>query len=72
MKNRAAPDGRRIMIFGDSFSYGAGLGAFLSAVFRETAFFWSKDVLWDEVDRYRPDIVVWQTAERFLATVPLS
>lgn len=70
LQNPAAPDDRRILIFGDSFAYDAGLTAFLSSVFRETIFIWSKDVLWDEVDAHRPDIVLWESAERFLATIP--
>lgn len=68
--NPAAPDARRVIVFGDSFSYDAGFAAALSAVFREVVFIWSKDVLWSEVESYRADLVIWESAERFLATVP--
>lgn len=68
--NPAAPDARRIIVFGDSFSYDAGFAAALSAVFREVVFIWSKDVAWAEVESYRADLVIWESAERFLATLP--
>jgi hypothetical protein len=35
-------------------------------------FFWSKDVVWDLVDQHRSEVVIWQDAERFLATLPSS
>jgi hypothetical protein len=68
--NPAAPDARRVIVFGDSFSYDAGFAAALSAVFQEVVFIWSKDVAWAEVESYRADLVIWESAERFLATLP--
>lgn len=72
VSNPDAIDDRRVLIFGDSFSYDMGLAAFMSAIFRETIFIWSKDVEWSEVDAHRPDIVLWESAERFLVTIPQS
>jgi len=70
VRNADAPDPRRILIFGDSFACDAGIAAFMSAIFRETIFIWSKGVQWDEVERQRADIVLWESAERFLPTIP--
>ena len=66
--NPAAPDPRRLMLFGDSYAYGNGLSHALSAVFAQVTFLWSKSILWDATAN--ADIVVWETAERFLATLP--
>jgi len=70
--NPEAPDARRVIIFGDSFSYWAGLAPALSRLFTHIAFIWSKDVLWDDVLAERADVVMWEHAERFLITVPDS
>jgi hypothetical protein len=69
-RNPAAPDPRRVVVFGDSYSYGLGFTAVLSALFGEMTFVWSKAIDWAEVDRLKADIVIWESAERFLATVP--
>jgi len=71
-RNAAAPDPRSLLVFGDSFSYDAGLAGFLSTVFRAVTFIWSKDVLWNEVDEYAPDIVIAESAERFFSTLAKS
>jgi hypothetical protein len=70
LHNPEAPDPRRVIVFGDSFSFDAGFAVALSAVFRDVVFVWEKKVLWDRVETDRADLVVWQSAERFLATVP--
>ena len=70
LHNPDAPDPRRVIVFGDSFSFGAGLGAALSAVFRDLVFLWNKNVAWEEVEAHGADLVIWQSAERFLATHP--
>ncbi|CAN7252275.1 hypothetical protein LJR219_001062 [Phenylobacterium sp. LjRoot219] len=57
------------MIFGDSFAADAGFAEALSAVFREVRFLWSKSVAWTEVEACGADLVIWQSAERFLATL---
>jgi hypothetical protein len=70
--NAAAPDPRSVAIFGDSYAYDAGLSAMLSSAFREITFVWSKDVRWAVVDERAADIVIWESAERFLNTTPAA
>lgn len=69
LSNPDAPDPRRVMVFGDSFTAVAGLAEALSAVFREVRVYWVKNVVWAEVEACRADLVIWQSAERFLATL---
>jgi hypothetical protein len=68
--NPQAPDPRRVLVVGDSFTADEGFGPALSAVFREVRFFWSKDVSWPLVDSLGADLVICESAERFLATIP--
>ncbi|HEY8618133.1 alginate O-acetyltransferase AlgX-related protein [Phenylobacterium sp.] len=68
LEHAAAPDPRTVIVFGDSYSYNLGFTGALSAVFRKVVFVWSKNVVWDLVDRQEAGLVVWQSAERFLAT----
>lgn len=70
LRNPDAPDPRRVMVFGDSFSADEGLALALSAVFVEVRFFWAKDVSWSLVDGLGADVVLWESAERFLVTAP--
>ena len=71
-ENPTARNATRMMVFGDSFS---GLGPnMLSAALAETVqrldFIWSSNIDWKLVDRVRPQIVLVETAERFLWTPP--
>lgn len=70
IRNPDAPDPRRVVIFGDSFSYDAGVATSLSAVFREVSFFWRKSIDWDAVEAQRADLVICESAERFIVTLP--
>lgn len=70
--NNDAPDPRTVMVFGDSYSYLGGFCFALSAVFHAVIFIWSKDVDWDAVTANSPDIVICESAERFLLTVANS
>ncbi len=70
LENLSAPEKRSVMIFGDSYSYDAGLSYALSAIFSTVSFIWSKDILWSEVTAQKPDIVLWESAERYILTVP--
>lgn len=72
IRNLEALDPRRAIVFGDSYAYDVGVTFALSAVFAETVFVWSKAVLWDAVDRHRSQVVVCESAERFLTTLPES
>ncbi len=70
-----APDQRTIVVFGDSYSFGdeayQGLSWFLAQVFREVHFVWAP-FGWDPdyLDSVAADLVVCQTAERFIGRVP--
>jgi hypothetical protein len=70
VRNRGAPDPRRVVLFGDSYSYGAGLAAALSAIFAQVVCIWGKDLDWTVVDAHGADIVLWECAERFLGAAP--
>jgi alginate O-acetyltransferase complex protein AlgJ len=70
-----APDGRTIVVFGDSYSLGhedyQGLSWFLAQIFHEVHFLWVP-FGWDPayLDDVGADLVVCQTAERFIGRVP--
>jgi alginate O-acetyltransferase complex protein AlgJ len=70
-----APDSRTVVVFGDSYGFGddayPGLSWFLAQVFREVHFVWVP-FGWDPdyVERVGAELVVCQTAERFIARVP--
>jgi len=70
IRNSHAPDPRTAIIFGDSYSYDVGLTFALSAAFAHTVFVWSKAVLWDAVERHNAQVVIWESAERFLTSLP--
>lgn len=70
LRNPAPLDPRRLILFGDSYAFGSGLTYALGAVFAEVVFIWSKSILWDRVKAARADLVLWESAERFLATLP--
>jgi len=73
--NETAPDRRTVVLFGDSFGFGAehyqGAAWFLAQVFRETHFLWIP-FGWDPgyVRAAGADVVVSQGAERFVARAP--
>lgn len=69
LHNAAASDLRSVIVFGDSYAYDAGLTGVLSAVFTRVTFVWSKAVDWDRVAAEQADLVVWESAERFLTIV---
>jgi alginate O-acetyltransferase complex protein AlgJ len=70
-----APDPRTVVVFGDSYAFGddayPGLSWFLAQAFREVHFVWVP-FGWDPdyLDRVGAELVVCQTAERFIARVP--
>lgn len=70
IENPGAPDVRKVIVFGDSYSYSEGMSFVLSAVFRTVIFLWSKNIIWDFVTAQKADIVIWESAERYLASVP--
>ena len=62
----------RLLIFGDSFcEYRAHLlTGMLAETVRSVMFVWSSSIDWDIVRDYRPNVVLTEMAERFIATVP--
>jgi alginate O-acetyltransferase complex protein AlgJ len=71
--NEAPSAGRkRIMIFGDSYSSqrGDALTGMLAETASEVEFIWSSNLDWAYIRRIRPDVVVYELAERFLTVVP--
>jgi alginate O-acetyltransferase complex protein AlgJ len=72
MRNAAAPDPRRVVLFGDSYIYspGARLTAMLAESFAEVHAIWSANLDWHYIEAVRPDIVIFEIAERFLRQVP--
>ncbi len=71
-RNEEAPNQVRILLFGDSFA-GVGrdrLTAQLAETASELVFVWSANVDWRLVARVKPDIVVTQIAERYMALAP--
>ncbi|MGH1571734.1 alginate O-acetyltransferase AlgX-related protein [Methylobacterium sp. P31] len=72
LKNPDAPDARRVVLFGDSYIYspGARLTAMLAETFSEVHAIWSANIDWTYVETVRPDVLVFEIAERFLRQVP--
>jgi alginate O-acetyltransferase complex protein AlgJ len=70
-----APDERTVVVFGDSYGFGddgyQGLSWWLAQVFREVHFVWVP-FGWDPkyLDSVDAELVVCQTAERFMSRVP--
>lgn len=72
LKNPAAPDPRRLVLFGDSYIYspGARLTAMLAETFGEVHAIWSANLDWTYIEAVRPDVLIFEIAERFLRQVP--
>ncbi|MGU3664370.1 alginate O-acetyltransferase AlgX-related protein [Methylobacterium sp. A49B] len=72
-RNRSAgADPRRLVLFGDSCAHFDPflLTGMLAESFSEVHFVWSSSLDWDYIARVRPDILLFELAERFLARVP--
>ncbi|SFL60018.1 alginate O-acetyltransferase AlgX-related protein [Methylobacterium pseudosasicola] len=72
MRNPEAADPRRIVLFGDSYVFDQGprLTAMLAESFAEVHAIWSAEIDWKYVAAVKPDLVVYEIAERFLRRVP--
>jgi alginate O-acetyltransferase complex protein AlgJ len=70
LRNPTAPDPRRVIVFGDSYSYDVGFTFALIEIFAEVVFVWQKTIDWGLVTQHQSQVVVWESAERFLATLP--
>ena len=73
-RNPHAPIDRRVVVFGNSFfRYGEAsfeLSWWFARWFAEFHFVWSHEIDLAYVDAVRPQVVIAQTIERFLLTVP--
>ncbi|SFL51203.1 alginate O-acetyltransferase AlgX-related protein [Methylobacterium pseudosasicola] len=65
-------DPRRLVLFGDSCAHFDPflLTGLLAESFREVHFVWSASLDWPYIERVRPDILLFELAERFLARLP--
>lgn len=65
-------DPRRLVLFGDSCAHFDPflLTGLLAESFREVHFVWSASLDWGYIERVRPDILLFELAERFLARLP--
>lgn len=65
-------DPRRIVLFGDSCAHFAPflLTGLLAESFREVHFVWSASLDWPYIEAVKPDILLFEIAERFLARMP--
>ncbi|MEA2839063.1 MAG: hypothetical protein QOF41_393 [Methylobacteriaceae bacterium] len=63
---------KKILVFGDSFcSQGIeSLTAMLAETARQVEFIWCYDLDWAYIKRTRPDVVIYEMAERAMAYVP--
>lgn len=69
---RPGIDPRRLVLFGDSYAHFTPilLTGLLAESFAEVHFVWSANLDWAYVERVRPDILLFELAERFLARLP--
>lgn len=67
-----AADPRRVVLFGDSCAHFAPilLTGLIAESFAEVHFVWSSSLDWGYIERVRPDILLFELAERFLARLP--
>jgi len=68
----ATADPRKLVLFGDSCAHFAPfmLTGLLAESFREVHFVWSSSLDWNYIETVRPDILLFELAERFIARLP--
>ncbi len=61
-----------MVLFGDSCAHFAPfmLTGLLAESFREVHFVWSSSLDWHYIEAVKPDILLYELAERFIARVP--
>ena len=67
--NPTAKNSQKTLLFGDSFSTPDThlLTGVLAETVRELDFIWSANIDWDYVQRTKPDILIFEISERFMA-----
>lgn len=65
-------DPRTVVLFGDSYAHFAPimLTGLLAETFREVHFVWSSSLDWSYIESVRPDLLIFEMAERFLTRLP--
>lgn len=72
-RNDVAPkNDKTVVVFGDSFSEYRPvlLTGLLAESFRETHFLWSSSIDFEYVGKVKPDVVISESAERFMSRIP--
>lgn len=71
-KNPHSANGQKLLLFGDSFSDQRAnlLTGLLAETVRQVDFVWSSSIDWNYVRSVRPDILVYEISERFMALTP--
>lgn len=71
-RNKVAPNSKKVLIFGDSFSEYRPtlLTAMMAETVSEVHFIWSSNIDYEYVERVKPDIVITELCERFAGVVP--
>jgi alginate O-acetyltransferase complex protein AlgJ len=71
-ENGGAPDTRHAMLIGDSYSAPSPslMTAMFAETFRRLDFVWSSSIDWQFVRTRKPDLLIFQIAERFMAVPP--
>jgi alginate O-acetyltransferase complex protein AlgJ len=67
--NPTAPNAQKALLFGDSFSTPRThlLTGLLAETVRELEFVWSANIDWALVEKARPDLLIFEISERFMA-----
>lgn len=65
-------DPRTVVLFGDSYAHFAPimLSGLIAETFREVHFIWSSSIDWTYVANVKPDLLLFEIAERFLVRLP--
>ncbi len=65
-------DPRTVVLFGDSYAHFAPimLTGLVAETFREVHFVWSSSIDWSYVAAVKPDLLLFEIAERFLVRLP--
>lgn len=65
-------DPRTVVLFGDSYAHFAPimLSGLVAETFREVHFIWSSSIDWGYVAAVKPDLLLFEIAERFLVRLP--
>ncbi len=70
--NPTAKNRQKALLFGDSFSTPRThlLTGLLAETLRELEFVWSANIDWELVEKAKPDLLIFEISERFMALLP--